>query len=172
MTVTLHLKPELEAGLLAQAQASGMTPEGYLQYLVEKELSADAVEGGSAEGSGMLWEDGLLIYGAGTALPAGFIDQCHQTFPRRKIATSPGPPRLKRFFDSSVLIPAFYAHDAVKAVGSSIVNLYKSVSGPTLLKRSVKWRFSSAPLNFVLSVKFVVSTTSVSPSQWPRGSPL
>jgi hypothetical protein len=74
MTVTLHLKPELEAGLLAQAQASGMTPEGYLQYLVEKELSADAVEGGSAEGSGMLWEDGLLIYGAGTALPAGFID--------------------------------------------------------------------------------------------------
>ena len=111
MTVTLHLKPELEAGLLAQAQASGMTPEGYLQYLVEKELSAYAVEGGSAEGSGMLWEDGLLIYGAGTALPAGFIDQCHQTFPRRKIATSPGPPRLKRFFDSSVLIPAFYKFD-------------------------------------------------------------
>ena len=35
MTVTLHLKPELEAGLLAQAQAGGKTLEEYLVSMVE-----------------------------------------------------------------------------------------------------------------------------------------
>jgi hypothetical protein len=35
MTVTLKLKPEIEAGLLAQAKASGMTLEEYLLSLVE-----------------------------------------------------------------------------------------------------------------------------------------
>ena len=35
MTVTLNLKPETEAGLLARAQAHGMTVEQYLLTLVE-----------------------------------------------------------------------------------------------------------------------------------------
>ena len=35
MTVTLNLKPEVEAGLSAQAQASGMTLEEYLLSVVE-----------------------------------------------------------------------------------------------------------------------------------------
>ena len=35
MTVTLNLKPEVEAGLLAQAQANGMTLEDYLLSVVE-----------------------------------------------------------------------------------------------------------------------------------------
>lgn len=35
MTVTLKLKPEVEAGLLTQAQASGMTLEEYLLSMVE-----------------------------------------------------------------------------------------------------------------------------------------
>ncbi len=35
MTVTLHLKPEVEAGLLAHAQASGMTVEAFLLSVVE-----------------------------------------------------------------------------------------------------------------------------------------
>lgn len=35
MTVTLNLKPELEAGIFAQAQASGMTVEAYLLSVVE-----------------------------------------------------------------------------------------------------------------------------------------
>ena len=35
MTVTLHLKPEVEAGLLAQARASGMAFEDYLLTVVE-----------------------------------------------------------------------------------------------------------------------------------------
>jgi len=35
MTVTLNFKPEIEAGLLAQARTSGMTVEEYLLSLVE-----------------------------------------------------------------------------------------------------------------------------------------
>jgi len=35
MTVTLKLKPEVEAGLLVRAEASGMTVEAYLLSLVE-----------------------------------------------------------------------------------------------------------------------------------------
>ena len=36
MTVTLRLKPEVEAGLLARAHASGMALEEYLLSLVEE----------------------------------------------------------------------------------------------------------------------------------------
>jgi hypothetical protein len=39
LTVTLHLRPEIEAGLLAKAQASGMDVERYLQTLVEQEVA-------------------------------------------------------------------------------------------------------------------------------------
>jgi len=35
MTVTLKLKPEVEAGLSAQAQASGMTVEEYVLSMIE-----------------------------------------------------------------------------------------------------------------------------------------
>ncbi len=36
MTVTLQLRPEVEAGLLARAQANGMALEEYLLSLVEE----------------------------------------------------------------------------------------------------------------------------------------
>jgi hypothetical protein len=35
MSITLNLKPEVEAGLIAQAQANGMTLEEYLLSMVE-----------------------------------------------------------------------------------------------------------------------------------------
>ena len=78
MSVTLNLKPEVEAGLAAHAQATGMTLEDYLQRLIERDVSADAVETSQQEGSGMVWENGLFIYGTGSALPAGFIDNAIQ----------------------------------------------------------------------------------------------
>jgi hypothetical protein len=74
VTVTLNLKPELEAGLLAQVQATGLTLEDYLQQLVERELSAEAIEAGWPEGSGMVWENGLLVYRTGSPLPAHVVN--------------------------------------------------------------------------------------------------
>lgn len=72
--LTLNLRPEVEEGFMSQARANGLAPEDYLQHLVEKEYSAGTVNGEPSEQSGMVWEDGLLIYGTGAALPAGFID--------------------------------------------------------------------------------------------------
>ena len=74
MTITLNLGPELEAGLLAHAQATGTTPESYVRHLVERDLSAEAIDGGSSEGSGMVWENGLYVYRTGKPLPAHVVD--------------------------------------------------------------------------------------------------
>jgi hypothetical protein len=49
MTVTLKLKPEVEAGLLTQAQASGMTLEDYLLSLVEGAVRPKAQANSSTE---------------------------------------------------------------------------------------------------------------------------
>jgi hypothetical protein len=61
ITVTLKLKPEVEAGLLTQAQASGMTLEEYLLSMVEgagaSEGAGDFV-GGRARGSVEAWSAG------------------------------------------------------------------------------------------------------------------
>ena len=74
MTVTLNLKPEIEAGLLAQAQATGMSLEDYLQELVERELSSEPSEAVPAEESGMVWENGLFVYRTGRPLPDHVVD--------------------------------------------------------------------------------------------------
>lgn len=49
MAVTLHLAPEVEAGLLAQARASGLTLEQYLLSMVESVVLAQARKQLSAE---------------------------------------------------------------------------------------------------------------------------
>jgi hypothetical protein len=74
MTVTLNLKPEVEAGLAAHTKATGMTLEDYLEYLVERDLSPDTAEGGATEESGMVWENGLFVYRTGRPVPAHIVD--------------------------------------------------------------------------------------------------
>ena len=74
MTITLNLKPEVEAGLSAEARAAGMTLEDYLQQLVEREFSSEPIESGSAGESGAVWETGLLVYRNGRPLPAHVVD--------------------------------------------------------------------------------------------------
>jgi len=49
MTVTLKLKPEVEAGLLRQARASGMTLEEYLLFMVEGAVMLETPKVASAE---------------------------------------------------------------------------------------------------------------------------
>jgi hypothetical protein len=43
MTVTLELRPEVEAGLMAQAQASGLSLEAYVEQVLQ-ERSRGAVD--------------------------------------------------------------------------------------------------------------------------------
>jgi len=42
MTVTIELPPDIEAGLLAQAQAEGLDVADYVRNLVRKEIAANA----------------------------------------------------------------------------------------------------------------------------------
>ena len=51
MTLTLHLKPELEAGLMAQAQANGMDLEHYVLTLIERALPAGVLQSDSESGA-------------------------------------------------------------------------------------------------------------------------
>lgn len=72
--MTLDVKPEIAAALEALAAAQGLSVEDYLQQLVEKELPANAEAGGVPEGSGMVWENGLLVYRTGKPVPQGIVD--------------------------------------------------------------------------------------------------
>jgi hypothetical protein len=64
------LKPEIVAGLAALAATHSLSVEDYLKDLIEKELPLPMPDLRASDGgSGMIWKDGLLIYGAG-----GFLD--------------------------------------------------------------------------------------------------
>src|SRR5947208_4679031 len=63
-------------------------------------------------------------------------------------------------------------HGLVHVAESSSVNSYRSVFGPASVKRSISFVPAVPPRKLVPgAVKFVVSTTSVLPSQRPRESP-
>ena len=70
--MTLELRPDLVAGLSALAESQGISLEDYLQRLVERELPA--TDARPSEASGMVWEDGLLVYRTGRPLPASVVD--------------------------------------------------------------------------------------------------
>jgi hypothetical protein len=71
----LNLKSEIVEGLELVAAAHGLTIEAYLSSIVEEHKAVAPVEGlSSNEGSGMIVEDGLLIYGAGSAVSPEVID--------------------------------------------------------------------------------------------------
>jgi hypothetical protein len=72
--MTLDVKPEIAAALEALAAAQGLSVEEYLQQLVEKELPANLEGKGNPEGSGMVWENGLLVYRTGKPMPQGVVD--------------------------------------------------------------------------------------------------
>jgi len=73
--MTLNLTPDIATGLTTLAAARALSVEEYLRGIVEHELATTQADETLAEGgSGMVLENGLLIYGVGTALPAVVID--------------------------------------------------------------------------------------------------
>jgi hypothetical protein len=72
--MTLHLAPEVAAGLKALASAHGLTVEDYLRELVHRELPPTDAESAPSEGTGMVWENGLLVYRTGNPLPVQLVD--------------------------------------------------------------------------------------------------
>jgi hypothetical protein len=72
--MTLDVKPEIAAALEALAAAKGLSVEDYLEQLVEKELPHEVEDAARSEGSGMVWEDGLMVYRTGRPLPSRVVD--------------------------------------------------------------------------------------------------
>jgi hypothetical protein len=73
--MTLNLKSDIAAALESLAAAQGLSVEDYLQQLVQRELPAVSSEPAPWEGSGMVAENGLLVYRTGIPLPAQVIDE-------------------------------------------------------------------------------------------------
>jgi hypothetical protein len=80
MSLTLNLKADVEAGLLSRADEAGVSLERYLEAILERAALPAYGDSGNSTESGMVWEDGLLIYGAGfgNKLPAGFLNSALQ----------------------------------------------------------------------------------------------
>ena len=72
--MTLHLKSDVAAGLETLAAAQGLSVEEYLQQLVTRELPVAASEPAPSQGSGMVSENGLLVYRTGNPLPTSVVD--------------------------------------------------------------------------------------------------
>jgi hypothetical protein len=73
--MTVNLKPEIAARLEALASVQGVSVDDYLQRLIERELPVAAPKTAPPEGSGMVWENGLLVYRTGRPLDARVIDE-------------------------------------------------------------------------------------------------
>jgi len=71
-----HLRPETEAKLVSAAAAYGLSPDDYLEVLVEREMFTGAPQPSSGEpSSGMVVEEsGLRVYRTGEPLPTCLVD--------------------------------------------------------------------------------------------------
>ena len=72
--MTIEVKPEIAAALESLATAKGLSVEAYLEQLVERELPVRAGNGAASEGSGLVLEDGLLVYRTGRPLPSNAVE--------------------------------------------------------------------------------------------------
>lgn len=73
--MTIELRPEIAAALETLAAAKGLSVEEYLEQLVERELPANGADADGSEGSGMVLENGLLVYRTGKPLPTRAVDE-------------------------------------------------------------------------------------------------
>jgi hypothetical protein len=71
--MTVHLTEEVAAGLTTLAAAHRLSVEDYLKQLIDRELPVE-VSSAPREGSGMVWENGLLVYRTGNPLPRHVVD--------------------------------------------------------------------------------------------------
>jgi hypothetical protein len=83
--MTLHLRPETQAKLEAQATASGMSVDEYLGALVEKEPPPEA-DAPAFTGGQFQREHGLWVYRTGDPMPASLVEDTLDTIRREREA--------------------------------------------------------------------------------------
>jgi hypothetical protein len=80
--VTFHLKPEIQAKLVAHAAALGVSVDEYLQALVEREVSTlpePLFTGGEFQK-----EHGIWVYRTGDPMPLNLADETLETMRRER----------------------------------------------------------------------------------------
>jgi hypothetical protein len=81
MTLILELHDGKEAALKAKAQSRGVSAEEYARQVLDHDLEEDDRSPGVSRspqeefGSGMVEENGLLVYRTGNPLPAHVVDE-------------------------------------------------------------------------------------------------
>jgi hypothetical protein len=73
--MTLNLKSDVAAALESLAATRGLSVEDYLQRFVERELPAVTSGPAVLDGSGMVAENGLLVYRTGKPPPVHVVDE-------------------------------------------------------------------------------------------------
>jgi len=76
--MTLDVKPEIAAALEGLASAKGLSVDDYLEEFVENRLPLKLEDATRSEGSGMVWEHGLIVYRTGRPLPSRVVDDAIQ----------------------------------------------------------------------------------------------
>jgi len=73
--MTVHLRPETQARLAAEAAALGMSVDAYLEALVEKQLPPTGPEQEPVTGSQFQKEHGVWVYRTGEPMPLALADE-------------------------------------------------------------------------------------------------
>jgi len=88
--MNLELRPEIEASLHQLAVARGVSVEEYLETLVTKELpvppAIPSMPGDEQVQTGMVMENGILVYRTGKPLPRSLVDEAIQRSREERIA--------------------------------------------------------------------------------------
>ncbi len=85
--MTVHLRPETQARLTAQAAALDMSVDAYLEALVEKELAPIRSEPEAVSGSQFQREHGIWVYRTGDPMPLTLAEDTLDALRREREAS-------------------------------------------------------------------------------------
>jgi hypothetical protein len=89
MTVTLNLPPDIEAGLLAEARARGLSIDTLLATVIGR-FVADTVTTTDRQASLRNEQGAWVLYG-GEPMPAAFVDETLEAIRHERDLTNLGP---------------------------------------------------------------------------------
>ena len=84
--MTVQLKPETQARLEADAAASGISVDDYLESLIERQLPTDDVPISAAEVAKLRFqkEHGIWVYRTGEPMPLGLVEETRRAIRRER----------------------------------------------------------------------------------------
>jgi hypothetical protein len=96
-TMTLHLRPETQARLEANAAALGLSVDDYLEALVERDALPVSQEESAPSGAQFQQEHGIWVYRTGDPMPALLVDDTLDAVRREREARLLGKIRGEDF---------------------------------------------------------------------------